>query len=134
MTNNFCLHNLAQKWLARLLPSTPYLPHSGPFRLVRPSQAKPKLKNFAFPHSHIPIPRLGAFALYSHSTFWILGRRLDLTKNTVEGIKTVTSNLGTMLDNVLSHHKHNQHSPVSVVRMDRRERDSCQNFLFVFVF
>ena len=25
-----------------------------------------------------------------------------------EGIKTVTSNLGTMLDNVLSHHKHNQ--------------------------
>ena len=48
-----------------------------------------------------------------------------------EGIKTVTTNLGTMLDNVLSHHKHNQ--PARLVRMARREKDSCQNFLFVFV-
>ena len=34
-----------------------------------------------------------------------------------EGIKTVTTNLGTILDNVLSHHKHNQ--PDRRVWMDR---------------
>ena len=74
---------MASKGFFLLPPTFPILDPSDWSGQARPSQAKPKLKNFAFPHSHIPIPRLGAFALYSHSTFWILGRRLDLTKNTV---------------------------------------------------
>ena len=36
-----CFYSMAQKWLSRLLPSTPYLPYSGPFRLVGASWGKP---------------------------------------------------------------------------------------------
>ena len=61
--NNFCFHNMAQKWLERCLTLTSPLPSSGPFKLVMATNGKPKLKNSNFPHSHIPIPSLKSPAI-----------------------------------------------------------------------
>ena len=46
--NNFCFHDMAQKWLSRLLPSTPYLPYSGPFIVAKANQSQAKMQKFHF--------------------------------------------------------------------------------------
>ena len=69
VTTNFGFHNMAQKCLSRLLPSTSYLPYSGPFKLVGASWGKPQGKNSTFPHSHIPIPSQRALVDKSGRTF-----------------------------------------------------------------
>ena len=67
--NKFCFHDMAQKWLSMLLPSTSYLPYSGSYRLLKESKGNPKLKNSTFPHSHLPIPRPRACVINCGSTF-----------------------------------------------------------------
>ena len=63
-----------------------FYPLPSPFWTLQTGQAKPgqaEIEKFRFSPLTYTHTKTGIIRLYSPSTFWILGRRLDLTKNTV---------------------------------------------------
>ena len=63
-----------------------FYPLPSPFWTLQTGQAKPgqaEIEKFRFSPLTYTHTKTGFIRLCSPSTFWILGRRLDLTKNTV---------------------------------------------------